>query len=233
MMSAARELSNQDDLQTTYDAAVELAAREIDAADLAALTIVRSRRQREVFSPAATDPDASRADLLQYELDEGPCLEATWDHRVVHSPDLPGDSRWPSWGLEVATTLGLNSMLCFQLFTDHDTLGALNLYSRRGHAFGLDDRDLGAALAAHIAVATRAAQEKSSLQSALESRTTIGVAVGIVMERYQLSQARAFELLTRLSSTHEVKLRDIARAVVETGDVPLGSRADPNVVREG
>jgi phosphoserine phosphatase RsbU/P len=50
-------------------------------------------------------------------------------------------------------------MLSFRLFVEHDTLGALNLYSRRANAFGDDSRRVGQVFAAHAALALQAARE--------------------------------------------------------------------------
>jgi AmiR/NasT family two-component response regulator len=58
------------------------------------------------------------------------------------------------------------------------------------------------------------AYEVSSLSEALETRSTIGKAMGIVMERYQLSDERAFAFLTRLSQHRNVKLRLVAEELV-------------------
>jgi len=51
----------------------------------------------------------------------------------------------------------------------------------------------------------------------------IGEPKGILMERFWLTEDEAFELLTRLSSEQEVKLRDIAAELVRTRQLPPGS----------
>jgi hypothetical protein len=38
-----------------------------------------------------------RADELQYELGESPCLDAVWTNGVFVIPDLAADGRWPRW----------------------------------------------------------------------------------------------------------------------------------------
>lgn len=48
----------------------------------------------------------------------------------------------------------------------------------------------------------------------MASRQVIGTAVGIVMQRYEIDEARAFEFLVRTSSTSNVKLRTIAEDLV-------------------
>jgi AmiR/NasT family two-component response regulator len=53
------------------------------------------------------------------------------------------------------------------------------------------------------------------LDNALGSRTTIGQAVGIVMERYGVDQTGAFEYLSRLSQNSNIKLRVVAEKLVD------------------
>ena len=58
------------------------------------------------------------------------------------------------------------------------------------------------------------AQEIHNLQEAMRTRTTIGQAVGIVMERYKLTDERAFAFLTRVSQHRNIKLRLVAQEIV-------------------
>ncbi len=110
-------------------------------------------------------------------------------------------------------------MLCFRLFNDH-TLGALNLYSTRLDAFDEDDLAEGLALAAHAAVAMTAAQEAEHLRTAMDTRTVIGQAAGILMERFDLTEDHAFAVLVRVSSTTNTKLRQVAADLVRTRKMP-------------
>jgi AmiR/NasT family two-component response regulator len=52
------------------------------------------------------------------------------------------------------------------------------------------------------------------------NRTTIGVALGILMERLDLSREAAFDCLRRFSSHHNRKLYDIAVEISETRRIP-------------
>ena len=61
------------------------------------------------------------------------------------------------------------------------------------------------------------------LEAALDSRTVIAQACGMVMERFDIDAVQAFALLTRLSSTQNVKLRDIATGLVRTRLLPARS----------
>lgn len=61
----------------------------------------------------------------------------------------------------------------------------------------------------------------ATLTAALESNREIGAAVGIVMQRHLLTREKAFELLRVVSQCRNRKLRDIARDVVDTGELDL------------
>lgn len=217
LAAAARSMRSEHDVQGTLQRAVELAPEVIKGCDQAGVSMVRARKR--VDTPAATDDVVRRCDQIQYELNEGPCLDAIWHTETVSSADLGNDDRWPIWGRRVSE-LGMRSALCFQLFTDQDNLGALNLYSTDLDGFGDDDYENGLALAAHVAVALAAAQEVESLNSAVASRTVIGQAEGILMERYDLQAEEAFAVLRRVSQDSNVKVAEIASDLVRTRQTP-------------
>jgi GAF domain-containing protein len=205
------------------DKSVGLATELIDGCDAAGVSIVHARKS--IDTQAATSALVERGDSLQYELQEGPCLDAIWDQETVFSPHLASDNRWPLWGPRVVDELGVRSMLSFQLFTTEDTLGALNMYSKRPDAFTAEDRIEGLALAAQVAVAVAAAREVEGLNSALTNRTVIGQAQGILMERFDMDADRAFAVLRRLSQSRNIRLHSIAADVVTTRMVPgVGER---------
>jgi GAF domain-containing protein len=217
---AAREMQDQRDAATTMQAAVEVALRDIEGAEGVALSIVRNKGRVETL---AWRPDpVLRGDELQYELSQGPCLEAVWQEPIVYSRDFSAEERWPHWAREMLRQTTYRSLMAFRLFTTAHVVGGLNLYSSQVDGFDAADRDLGLALAAHVAVAIRDAQLVDELQLALDSRTTTSTAVGIVMERFGIDQHKAFNTLVRISSQTNIKLRDLAAHLLQTGDLPAG-----------
>lgn len=66
----------------------------------------------------------------------------------------------------------------------------------------------------------QARQEAANLRTALGSNRTIGMAIGRVMERWQLPQDAAFAVLRRYSQDSNRKLHDIAADLVATGKLP-------------
>lgn len=223
MSQAARELENQPDSSETMQTAVDVATRDIDAADGATVSLIL--RGGSVQTLAASSDAARRCDELQYELGEGPCLDGAWEGHVIHSPDLEYEQRWPRWAARATAETGYRCAMAFELFTTGDAVGGLNLYSSQVRGFDATDRDYGVALASHVAIAVRGAQEVEQLHRALDSRTAISQAVGILMERYGVPADVAFAVLTRVSSTTNTKLRDIAVELCSTGNLPGGQPA--------
>ena len=61
-----------------------------------------------------------------------------------------------------------------------------------------------------------------NLQVALESQSVIDQAKGILMERFRITAAQAFEALARVSNETNTKVRDVAERLVDTGEFPPG-----------
>jgi GAF domain-containing protein len=215
-----RSMSEADDLAGSMRFAVEGAVRVVPGAQHAGISMVRQRRAVETI--AATDDMVRRGDELQYELAEGPCLQSIWQQETVQSHDLTSEDRWPTWSRRAADELGVRSMLCLQLFVTQETLGCLNLYSRRTHGFDDDDRSTALALAAHVAVALSSAQDMDDMESALLVRTVIGQAQGMLMQRYEMDSAVAFSVLQRVSNQQNRRVYDIAEEIVSRGVGSIG-----------
>jgi GAF domain-containing protein len=220
LAAVARGLLNEPDVQGTLQRVVDAAAENLGPEVWASVSLVRERR--EVDTPAASDDRAGRADQLQYELGEGPCLDAVWEQETFRIDDMTADERYPRWSRAVAEETGIRSSLSLQLFTDEEqkSLGGLNLYSPRPHAFDAQTRGEAWAFAAQAAVAVSSARTEENLRSALGTRTLIGQAQGILMERLRITPDQAFGVLSRLSQQSNVKLREVARRLVETGEIP-------------
>lgn len=215
----AAQLQSESDEEVTAHTVVRRAQELVAEAVEVSLTVAGVEGRYETL--AATGDTAQRADVLQYELREGPCLEVAESASWFRSGDLTTDLRWPRWG-PGAAELGMRSVLAVRLVTaGRRTEGALTFYSADAGAFvDPETVDLAQVYAVHAANALSSATLVTGLQTALSSRHTIGLAQGILMERYRLDPQRSFELLRRTSSVHNLKLRDVAAAVVDTGSLP-------------
>jgi GAF domain-containing protein len=197
------------------------AVETIDGCDHAGISLVR--RNGRIATVGATDDVPSRVDAIQYEVGEGPCLDAIAEHEVFAIDDLASDRRWPPFSRRAVEETGVRSMLSFRLFLDSDTFGALNLYSRRVAAFDEHAGAIGTVLAAHAAIAMQSAREwerAEQLEHALVSNRVIGTAMGIVMALRRVSQQEAFAVLSQASQYLNRKLQDVAGDVIKTGEVP-------------
>ena len=85
--------------------------------------------------------------------------------------------------------------------------------------------DLAEAFAHHASLAWGAVLERDNLNRAVAARHRVGLAQGILMTRRQLTADQAFTMLKRESQNTHVKLRTIAQAVIQTGDLPVGTES--------
>lgn len=111
-------------------------------------------------------------------------------------------------------------MVSHQVYTRRQDLGSLNMYSSGLKAFDAGSSSNGQTLAAHTAVASAGAQNDARLREAMNTRSQIGEANGILMEQYKLTSGDAFALLVRASQNPDTRLRGLAEHLVETGSVP-------------
>lgn len=218
LLDASRRLAGAlrpGDLDTTLANITAAAVEVLPDVTASSITVKHADGRLETFAP--TIDILLDVDAAQYEFQEGPCYEAAVDTVHVISPNLRADERFPRYA-PVALRAGFRAQAGIRLFDAHDSSGALNLYSEAVGAF--EDLTVLSQLFAHqAAVALEYAREIEQLREAVATRQLIGQAVGLVMERYGLDEARAFGFLARLSSHENVKLRVVAdRLVSDTRD---------------
>jgi hypothetical protein len=198
------------DLDHTLSRITAAAVEVLPEVEYASFTIKHSDGRVETVAP--TDKLLWGVDAAQYELREGPCYDAATEGVHVLSPDLANDERFPRYAVTAVAT-GLVAQAGLRLFDAPKSQGALNLYSTTVGSFA-DLGQLGALFTHQSAMAIAYAQEITDLQEALHSRRTIGQAIGVLMERYTLTDQRAFAFLTRLSQHRNVKLRKVSEELV-------------------
>lgn len=212
LASAARDINSPPDLASTLDAIVHVAARSLPGINHVGISI--AHQSGRVETKAGTDQLVWVLDELQYELGEGPCVHAMDTQQVTAVNDLQHEQRWPRY-VPRALEHGLKAQMGIRLYVDGETLGGLNLYSTEQEIIAPEVVHAAELFATHAALALGRAQREEDLTAALHSRRVIGMALGLVMERFSLDQDRAFEYLTRVSQQSNTKLRDIAQEMVE------------------
>lgn len=175
--------------------------------------ILRMQSRTEFETPASTGPVVDQAHQLQVRFDEGPCLDAIEGRATYRTGDTAHDQRWPQWG-PAAAALGINSALGVRLATVHRGYGSLNIYAHRLDAFTKEQAELAEVLAAHATAAFAAADREEGLATALQTRTMIGQAQGIVMQTFDVDADTAFAFLRRISQDQNVRLNIVADAIV-------------------
>lgn len=229
--AAAAELSTTSSLEETADAVARATLVSIPGFEHVGVSI--RHRDGRIETVAGTDQLVWDLDAAQYELNEGPCVRAIDDEPAVVVVDhARRDQRWPRF-LPVALKRGVRSQLAVQLPVEKGGMGGLNLYSTSSDEISEDAVHAAELFATHAAIALGHARQTDQLNQALISRKTIGQALGILMERYHLDEDRAFQFMVRVSSTGNIKLRDVAQEIVSTTEDeyrrsrPRGGRNTP------
>lgn len=182
------------------------------------------RDKRGLRPWAWTDEVGPGSIARQMAAQEGPSLDSLHSACSVASNDVESDRRWPIWGRQAARELGVRTAAAFVL-TGYDqqgraqSLGTLTLYSDDVDAFDDVRMRLAHELSTHLAIALAASREIRQRGDAMESRTVIGQAIGILMERFALDPDRAFGVLQRLSQTNNRRIVDLATEPVTTRDL--------------
>lgn len=210
------------DLTDVLGEITEIGRRAIPGSEAASVTLIHGEKPSTTTFRGQMALDAER---LQYERGYGPCLDAGRAGLVFVISDMRSEARWPDYTAR-AIEKGVQSSLSIPLPFQGSTIGAINHYSTRPAAFDEDDVARGAELADFVAVAvanaehsTRSAEEAANMRHAMESRATIEQAKGILMERHKVTADLAFTALTHASQCSNVKLRDVADHLVQTGEV--------------
>lgn len=200
---------------------VELARVAVPGAEHAGLTLLRPERPPSTL--ASSGPVPRSVDRLQYELDDGPCLDAATGPAVTLSPDVAEDRRWTLFGPRCAAETGVRSVLALRLPVGGADHAALNLYAEDLDAFSPRDVIQGSLLAPLAALVLEShlrRRDVADLRAALETSRTIGMAIGILMTTHRVDRVGAFTLLRQASMDLNAKLRDVAAEVADTGTLP-------------
>jgi GAF domain-containing protein len=201
----------------------EFAAKSIPGAEGAGVALVEARHgPSSIQTWAATAMLVHEIDTVQYdEVNEGPGITCMQSRRATVSGSLGSDGRWPHFGGRVAR-MRMHSALALPLIVGEQVIGSINAYAKGRDAFGEHAVQLGSQFAVPAAVSVYNAQLLVSahertlrLQRALDSRSVIDQAIGIIRSRSGASADEAFERLTHISQTENLKLNAVAERLVE------------------
>jgi len=201
----------------------EFAALAIPGVDGASIVLIDPRLGiPSIQTWATTEQFVHDIDAVQYEeLNEGPCITCMQSRRPTVSGSLGSDSRWPHFGGRVAR-MRVHSALALPLIVGDQVIGSINAYAMGRDAFGDHAVQLGSQFASTAAVAvynaqllTNAHERTLRLQRALDSRSVIDQAVGIIRSRSGATADEAFERLAHISQSENIKVHAVAARLVE------------------
>lgn len=173
------------------------------------------------WTVASTGPLATECDELQYDLGNGPCMDAASAGEVLLIRDFARETRWPHYAPN-AYERGARSSLSIPIPVQQQVLAALNLYSVEVDGFSDDDVVRAKEIASYAAVAVSnahdyeaVAKRAAQLEEAMRSRAIIEQAKGVIMATTRCTADDAFALLRQQSQAENRKLREVAQEVVD------------------
>jgi hypothetical protein len=215
-------IAGTEDIKSVLDGLTTFAAATMSATTGAqiecAVTLHRRRRTATIGGSSAK---AVLLDRIEQNLGDGPCVEALESGLPVLLGDVSSDSRWPEYrsalsaagiasALGIPMDLGDGSGAVLDFFAPRS-----GLFSEQAVADGMRFAEMaGKALRLAVRIAS-ADQRAQNLKAAMDTRTVIDLACGIIMAQNHCSKDAAFDLLRSASSTRNQKLHDLAQAVVD------------------
>jgi len=199
-----------------------LAERSVELAGVSAAGIMLADGEGRLRHVACSSEQMRLVELLELQLEEGPCFDAFRQGAVVRSDtSAQACTRWPQFGPRAAEG-GFVAVSAVPLRLRGQAVGALNLFSVSDGA--LDDDDL-AVVQAMADIATIGVLQArlihdqnvltAQLETALESRVIIEQAKGVVAERNQVDVDEAFALIRRIARDTNRLLVDTANGIVD------------------
>lgn len=181
------------------------------------VTLKRIKHTRTV---GGSSPKAIHLDKIEQQVGEGPCITALETQRPTLLGDVRTDPRWPVYQKSLFDE-GILSALGVPLEIGADSSAALNFFATSTSVFSEDIiREAAgfaelAGSAVRLAVKVGTAQGTADdLSAAMQKRTAINLACGIIMGQNRCTQEEAMTILTNVSSHRNQKLRDIAEEMV-------------------
>lgn len=213
LTAAACRLHETSTPDSTLDTAVRLAVDLVPGADHAAISVIERDNRRTTL--AWTDEVVRAAENGDPPAGQQPYWHRLWTAPVAEVEDSEGDG-----GEDALSGLGLRSVLSLRLREDRRRLTVLSAYARKPRAFDEAALRVGRLFTAHVGIALDSATVREQLTEAMRTRDLIGQATGILMERLDIDAAGAFDSLVRASQRENVKLRDLARRIVDAHNTP-------------
>ena len=218
-VSLASALAAGDDVVDLLTILTEQCARLLDVAS-AGLLLADERGVLHVL--AASSERTRELELFQVQREDGPCRDSYRDGAAISVPDLAAEiARWPQFAPH-ALAAGFASVHALPMRLRQTKLGTLGLFGTTIGELNAEDLSLGQALADVASVALvqdRTSHDRAAinvqLQTALTSRVVLEQAKGVLAQQGQLEMQEAFVVLRGYARDHNLRLTDLATAVVQ------------------
>ena len=173
-------------------------------------------------SVCTTDTVSALIEQLQYDLGEGPCVDAYHEDRPVLESDLaePVNVRWPAFTGPVLDA-GVRAVFGFPLHVGAVRLGALHLYRDRPgpltdeqHADALVMADIAAQAVLVLQANAPPGQLATALMASADFQYVVHQASGMVAVQLDVSVAEALIRLRAYAFGNDRPLAEVTRDVV-------------------
>jgi transcriptional regulator with GAF, ATPase, and Fis domain len=209
-----------------------LTDRSVQLLDVSAAGLLLADPRGELRVVAASSEAARLVELFQLQNQQGPCLDCFRAGQPVTAADLAAaEQRWPRFAA-AALQAGFGAVQALPMRLREQVIGALNLFRADAGAFAPEDIRIGQALAdvatislLHERNVRRTDTLNEQLQTALNSRVVIEQAKGKLAERLGLDMDQAFSLLREYARARNLRLSDLAQAVIDGTQAVTGLTA--------
>ena len=215
-LAEVTRLLEDDDTSAVLERYVSRVVQAVPGCDHAAVTVGTADVLETVVG--AWEPFAYDANVPAARIN--PIREAVLYREPRRLPDAQSERRWRAFADQLME-VGFQSCLILPLPSSVEPAAVFTLLARKPHQFGDDAFDLGLFFTLHAGVAfdnvtlyNDCRTLVARLHTSLQSRSVIGRAQGLIMHRDGCSSEEAFDTLRQASQRHNVKLRDIASALV-------------------
>jgi ANTAR domain len=209
------------DAKQMYAAICIAATLTVRGCDHASLLV---RENDRYITVGASDQLARQIDELERRAGDGPCIDAIEEETPQIDTNLETPSLWPKLASVLVAETPVRGAMGFRLLVDRHKGAALNLFSDTPNLFDAESAGRAAVLASFASVAINAVakgEDAASLRRGLLSNREIGKALGMLMMLNEMTEDQAFDLLRRHSQALNIKLAEVARAVIENrGQLP-------------
>ena len=177
-------------------------------------------------SATALPPAISPLEETQEATQSGPCVTAYRTTETVAVSDLRKSEHCEAWPEYCASAdqIGYRAVAGIPMKIEKHSIGAISLYSQEVREWKEEDlflaRIFADAATVYLLNASTYDRERllnQQLQQALDSRSLIEQAKGIIAEARGVDVQAAFELIRRQARSRNASLRSVAEAIVKLG----------------